>query len=627
MEGVFMDIKQYEVENKIINALNLCIDKIVDVQKLIRGLNINNFSAIYKEKINNLKTFDFDNTIASIKVEVAEITSLLDENNSLWEEFNEQYRNYYISRLSQIKSVVERFNNHVITTSSNDYVYGQLCDFTNSLNNSIKRNSTFELYEHFKYGDKNYILFGKNGSGKTTLLKKISSEFLSSNTIVLPATRDIKYAENPYFNQNDINLKHALDVYDNGKSLFFLGKLLAYEDYRQLSAGVSIDKTLKNKVVSVFNQLGLDRKLILNEMGSLSLGEENIISYFISHASDGERSSVFIVLAVLLSPCNSFVFIDEPENHLNGALMRKLFDLLEKERPDVKFIFATHNIQFIQSRQNVELIYLEKTNKHNEWNFKKFEDYEDLPLEVVLNIEGTNDNIIFCEGEDRGSLDYKLYETLFPDFEIVPIHGCENVEKQTELLNINKLTFKKEAKGIVDNDFRNKEEIERLKLKNITVLGVNEIENIFILPCCLESMSNIVSNGKSIDEIKTEIISKINSKIDGIRQDFATKLLRKIQLQNKFKKIDNIKNDLDIISESNKTKFLEEYQSFEDDLLSCIKNENYDELMKFVPGKMIISDVAKIVGFANDSLYVNKLLLQIKTDIQLKNEILNLIEI
>jgi len=622
-----MDIKQYEVENKIINALNLCIDKIVDVQKLIRGLNINNFSATYKEKINNLKTFDFDNTITSIKVEVAEITSLIDENNSLWEEFNEQYRNYYISRLSQIKSVVERFNNHVITTSSNDYVYGQLCDFTNSLNNSIKRNSTFELYEHFKYGDKNYILFGKNGAGKTTLLNKISSEFLSTNTIVLCATRDITYTDNALFYQKDINLSSALKNNDKGKSLFLLGKLLQTVDYKQLKEGVNKEDSIEKVVVSTFNQLGLDRTLILTEQGDLCLGEKDVSQYTISHASDGERSCLFILLSVFLAPQNSFIFIDEPENHLNGALMRKLFDLLEKERPDVKFVFATHNIQFIQSRQNVELIYLEKTNKHNEWNFKKFEDYEDLPLEVVLNIEGTNDNIIFCEGEDRGSLDYKLYETLFPDFEIVPIHGCENVEKQTELLNINKLTFKKEAKGIVDNDFRNKDEIERLKLKNITVLGVNEIENIFILPCCLESMSNILSNGKSIDEIKTEIISKINSKIDGICQDFATKLLRKIQLQNKFKKIDNIKNDLDIISESNKTKFLEEYQSFEDDLLYCIKNEDYDELMKFVPGKMIISDVAKIVGFANDSLYVNKLLLQIKADIKLKKEILNLIEI
>ena len=140
-------------------------------------------------------------------------------------------------------------------------------------------------------------------------------------------------------------------------------------------------------------------------------------------------------------------------------------------------------------------------------------------------------------------------------------------------------------------------------------------------------MSNILSNGKSIDEIKAKIISKINSKIDGIRQDFATKLLRKIQLQNKFKKLDDVKNDLDIISESNKTKFLEEYQSFENNLLESIKNKDYDQLMKIVPGKQIISDVVKIVGFANVSFYVNKLLLQINEDKQLKEEILNFIEI
>lgn len=621
-----MDIKQYEIENNLTNILIRAIDKIIEIQKLIKSLDINNFSVTYKEEINNLKEFDFNNMLKSLKVELDEITFLVDVKNSLWKEFNEQYKNYFINRLNQIKDCADRFNNHTIT-ASNEYTYVQAWDFINHLYNSVTRNSTFELYEHFKYGDKNYILFGKNGAGKTTLLNKLSSEFLNSNTIVLPATRDIRYAENPYFYQNDINLKHAIGEHTDGKSLFFLGKLLASEDYKQLSNGVSFDETLKNKVISVFNQLGLDRKLFLNEMGNLSLGEENITPYLLSHASDGERSSIFILLAVLLSPANSFIFIDEPENHLNGALMRKLFDLLEKERPDVKFIFATHNIQFIQSRQNVELIYLEKTNKYNEWTFKKFENFEDLPFEVILNIEGTNDNIIFCEGEDRTSLDCQLYEILFPDFEIVPIHGCENVEKHTELLNSNKLTFKKEAKGIVDNDFRNQEEIKRLKLKDITVLGVNEIENIFILPCCLTSMSNILSNGKSIDEIKTEIISKINSKIDGIKQDFATKLLRKIQLQNKFKKIDDVKNDLDIISEDNKTKFLEEYHFFETQLMESIKNKDYDKLMKIVPGKQIISDVVKIVGFASVSLYVNKLLLQINEDNSLREEILNFIEI
>ena len=623
-----MDIKQYELEAKITNTLVLCINKIKDIKGLIEKLNTNVFSVACKDKIDYLKTLNFDNIVTRINTEITEISTLIDEKNSIWEEFNEQYKNYFIDRLKKIKIYANSLNNQdIIDSSSNEHYYEQLRNSINDFDNSIKRDSTFELYEHFKYGNKNYILFGKNGAGKTTLLKKLSSELLNSNTIVLPATRDIAYAENSYFSNNEVNLKHALVTNNGGKSLFFLGELLSNEDYRQLRNGVSSNETLLKTVISLFNQLGLDRKLLFNDRKNLCLEGENIAQYSISHASDGERSSIYILLAVLLSPTNSFIFIDEPENHLNGALMRKLFDLLEKERPDVKFIFATHNIQFIQSRQNIELIYLEKTNKYNEWSFKKFEEFEELPLDVILNIEGTNDNIIFCEGEDRFSFDCKLYEILFSDFEIVPVHGCENVEKQTNLINIYKLTFKKEAKGIVDRDFRNEEEIKRLKSNNITVLKVNEIENIFILPCCLISMSNILTNNKSIDKIKDEIISKINSKIDSILQDFATKLLRKIQLQNKFKKLDDIENDLNGISKANKDKFLEEYHCFESYILKSIKNKDYDTLMQIVPGKQIISDVVKIVGFANVTLYVNKLLLQINEDSQLQKEILKFIEI
>ena len=61
--------------------------------------------------------------------------------------------------------------------------------------------------------------------------------------------------------------------------------------------------------------------------------------------------------------------------------------------------------------------------------------------------------------------------------------------------------------------------------------------------------------------------------------------------------------------------------------MESIKNKDYDKLMKIVPGKQIISDVVKIVGFASVSLYVNKLLLQINEDNSLREETLNFIEI
>ena len=120
---------------------------------------------------------------------------------------------------------------------------------------------------------------------------------------------------------------------------------------------------------------------------------------------------------------------------------------------------------------------------------------------------------------------------------------------------------------------------------------------------------------------------KIESKKSRILQDFATKLLKTIHLKNKFKKINNIEKEYDNIFSNNKSDFLAKYNSFRDKLFDNIKNKNYDELMKLVPGKMILFDVAQIVGFVNDLLYVETLLLQINGNIPLKKEIKNFIEI
>lgn len=606
-----MKLKDYVDQNQIISFFETSIEKIKEVKDLDKTKT-------------NLPSFNLDEVITEIMNEIKELKLLMSQDETTWQEFSIQYQLYYTNRLNHIKNFILNFLHHNISNELNEQMYDNLMNSIFNLHRELKRDSIFELYELFKSGDTNYILFGKNGAGKTTLLKKISSELLNSNTIVLPATRDIKYAENPNYNQDEIDLKKALQlnngVYNlGGKSLFLLGKVFATTDYEMYTSGCDVNKTITNVVYSIFNQLGLDRVLVLDNKGKLFLKETTPYSFLF--ASDGERSAVYIILTVLLAPQNSFIFIDEPENHLNGALMRKLFDLLEKERPDVRFIFATHNIQFIQSRQNTQLIYLEKTSSHNQWKFKKLDDCKKLSLEVILSIEGTNDNVIFCEGEDRQSLDCKLYEILFPNYEIVPVHGCENVIKQTELLNEYKTVFKREAIGIVDCDFRENNDIVRLGQKNIKTLKTNEVENVFMLTPCLEVMSDVVGNNKTIEEIQNKIIARIGGKQDSIKQDYATKLLRNIQLQNKFKKSNNVEIALDELLESNKNIFLEKYKSFEKELSESIKLKKYDKLMKIVPGKMLLSDVANVIGFANDNLYTNKLLLQIKSDERLREKI------
>ncbi len=94
---------------------------------------------------------------------------------------------------------------------------------------------------------------------------------------------------------------------------------------------------------------------------SLFLEGDQIAQYPIDNASDGEKSVAYLIMATLLAPQHSFMLIDEPERHLNGALMRNLFDKLEAVRPYLRFVDLTYNIDFVESRKNVALIYLEKS--------------------------------------------------------------------------------------------------------------------------------------------------------------------------------------------------------------------------------------------------------------------------
>ena len=614
-----MEFNYLKNKDELIRLLEEGKTNIERLKFVVDNWNDESLSTImHKRQVEGLLSLNYNSLLKVIDIEKKEISEL---NENTLKDCGDQYKTYYINRLERIYNNLNTFNKLNIESILENSLIVPIYDTINNLNNLLKRDSIYELYEHFKYDRKNYILFGKNGAGKTTLLNKISREVLKSNT----TTRNIFYSNKDYVSNSELELSSILS--ENGKTLFLLGKLLTIRDYQELKEGVDKEETILKKAELLFNQLGVNRKLLIDEKGNMSFDGDNCQSYLISSASDGERSALYIMLAVLLSPKNAFIFIDEPENHLNGALMRKLFDSLENERPDVRFVFATHNIPFIQSRENFELIYIEKIDGRNNWKFKDISNCKkELSLDIIFNIEGTNDDIIFCEGDDINSLDYKIYNLLFPNYQIMSANGCENVEVQTQLVNKFASTFKKKSKGIVDGDFRSSDDIDKLKEKEVFVLPVNEIENICFLPCCLNAFLNFSKDDKTIDEVKKLIIKKIEIKTNEIKKDFATKLLRKIQMKNKFKSVDNIDECLELLISENKEKFMTEYSKFENELDTNISNKDYDKLMKTVPGKIIINDVAQIMGVQRD-FYLRNLLSLINSDSDLKRELLGLIKI
>lgn len=83
---------------------------------------------------------------------------------------------------------------------------------------------------------------------------------------------------------------------------------------------------------------------------------------------------------------------------------------------------------------------------------------DDLLLEILGNRQG----VLFVEGTQDKSIDRKLYSRLFPKYSIMPLEGCASVIQATKVYNKLPMLHYKTIKGIVDRDRRTEEEIGSL---------------------------------------------------------------------------------------------------------------------------------------------------------------------
>lgn len=78
-------------------------------------------------------------------------------------------------------------------------------------------------------------------------------------------------------------------------------------------------------------------------------------SYQPNQLSDGELVS-FYMIARILDSTAKILIIDEPEIHMHPFLAKSLWDALEDARPDIKFIYITHDYSFAESRREADYL-------------------------------------------------------------------------------------------------------------------------------------------------------------------------------------------------------------------------------------------------------------------------------
>ncbi|SJZ68424.1 Protein of unknown function [Pilibacter termitis] len=446
--------------------------------------------------------------------------------------------------LSEFEEELAKFINDRIYEQSNDRLKKMIVKLfkTSSLNTSGRRIQRLrgrisylnpalsKIHRLFKLNTKsNICLIGSNGSGKSSFAQYFKDS-LEENIVAIPAQKllfERASRENLIVNKeqvqrilvssNSLKEKGVSGIMDKF-SMFIAGMIT--EAYNNAVGKEVTDENIFKKFTAIYKEL-----LSIDFVDIFADGQININArvlqpiinekeILVDNLSDGEKACISFIIQVLMAPADAMIIVDEPETFLNPAVYNRLWNKLEEERKDCQFIYISHNLAFIESR-NAEIYHIKEFTYPDKWEFEKISD--EIPKHLAIELAGVKQNVLFCEGNDKSSFDYKIYQALFPELSVIPVGSCNEVKRYT--IHHNKTSQRNTAFGLIDNDLRIDEEKEKLKENNIFTTKFLEIEMLL----CDEEVIRATFDGEAIDdmderikEFKEKFVEKITEKQEQI---------------------------------------------------------------------------------------------------------------
>ena len=505
--------------------------------------------------------------------------------------------------------------------------------------NSFFVSKTFYLLKAIGFTSSNVVLIGANGSGKTTFANSIREQLeKTDNGIVIPAQKLLvfptynsiptyKSAFADYESRQKVCLddKQTFKAEKNDDYPYSLSKQYSEELRILVSALISERLERRNnfcsnaregdiihlndfksnidEVIEIWNHLIEHRTLLCDNLGNLQIecGDEKYPAY---KMSDGERVIFYVVGRVMLAKESSLIIVDEPEMHLHKAILNNLWDILEEKRKDCMFIYLTHDIDFASTRiANKRWLksYSSSTSGIFEnWEIESIADSE-IPEALLMKILGSRKKVLFCEGK-QGSLDRQIIELLFPNFTITPLASCKDVINYTKAYNkiSNKYAV---AYGIIDRDFRTKEQLDKLAAENIYSYDVAEIENLFLIEDFIKGFAEYKHEPCDIDNIKTQILALLTRNKE---QQISSYLIQRINYNFNESHVRNGKDKTEV--EANFNEFVKQIKIEEwynirlQELDDVIKTSNYAKVIMLYNNKGLHSIIEKALGISSYNL-------------------------
>lgn len=261
---------------------------------------------------------------------------------------------------------------------------------------------------------------------------------------------------------------------------------------------------------------------------------------------------------------------------MHNSILEWLWNEIESARQDCVYLYITHNLDFARTRNNTQIVWIKNMIDKQKWDYALL-DSNEFSDDLLLEILGNRQGVLFVEGTQDKSVDRKLYSRLFPKYSIMPLEGCASVIQATKAYNKLPMLHYKTIKGIVDRDRRTEEEIGSLLKEKIYVPLVAEIENLFLIPKVIELVAkkqNIENVDDLLEQTKAKTIEFLQEHLEEQSLLFAKK-----RCQNT---INNICNQ--------PTSTIEEYKASLDGVVDIVNpqeeyNKVREELQKIIDDK------------------------------------------
>lgn len=344
--------------------------------------------------------------------------------------------------------------------------------------------------------------------------------------------------------------------------------------------------------------------------------------------SDGERAAFFLICQVLCAPRNAVLIVDEPEIHLHPALRDALWNDLQTAREDLTFIFITHDLDFAGSRPNGRIVWVKNFVFPSSWDWDDVSDESDeaeLPSQLLLNLLGVQNDILFVEGSRKNckgkQTDADLYEALYPGVKVVPVHSSEEVQRSVVALKKLDQLFPsriRKVAGIVDRDRKSDGEIRTLSKKGVFVLQVAEFENLFLLEEVLVKL-NPARAKAAIEKIFSIFEKDIQKQImDFLRDDVNWKLGH--FAVDTEKSVGEIQRDLQ--EHVSKIRIDELSTQRRESFERILRQKDYCELLKVFNNKGILNQILTLMEIPKYRTFQLKCIECIAEDDDLRNLII-----